>query len=56
MSDSDRVPTVVQVLAARGIVKADRRLGDESDPDVLRDAEWPIEEALDYHRPAKPVR
>lgn len=56
MSKSDRVPTVLQVLAAQAIVKADRRLGDESDPDILRDAEWPIEEALDYHRRAKPAR
>jgi hypothetical protein len=45
MTDADRVPTTTQVLAARVIVAGSRRLGEEVEPEIIRDAEWPLEKA-----------
>jgi hypothetical protein len=48
MSESDYVPTRIEILAAQALVKAGRRLGWEVSPEVLHDAEWPLEKAAPY--------
>jgi hypothetical protein len=47
----DRAPKELQIYAARVMVKADRRLGRDSDPRIRAIAEWPVEEAADYGQP-----
>lgn len=47
----ERAPKELQIYAARVMVKADRRLGRDSDPRIRAIAEWPIEEASDYGQP-----
>jgi hypothetical protein len=48
MTDDDDAPTHAEIYAARALVKGNRRLGRETPPDVIRDAEWPLEEAAPY--------
>ena len=43
-----RVPNRTQICAAQGLVSALERLGREVPSDVIRDAEWPIEDAAPY--------
>jgi hypothetical protein len=54
MSTTDRIPTRIQILASRGLVKLGKKLNRPVPEDVLRDAAWPLEEAAPY--PEKPQR
>jgi hypothetical protein len=54
MSTMERVPTRVQILASRGLVISLGRLGRSIPPDVIRDAEWPLEEAAPYPEKESP--
>jgi hypothetical protein len=47
----DRAPKEIVIYAARVIVKADRKLGRPTDPQIVAEAEWPIEKASDYGQP-----
>ena len=47
----DHAPKELQIYAARVMVKADRRLGRDSDPRIAAIAEWPVEKASDYGQP-----
>ena len=46
--DGEPIPTRAQIHAARAVLKASRRLGREVRPGIIRDAEWPLEEAAPY--------
>lgn len=48
MSTTDRIPTRVQILAAQGLVKLGKKRGWPVPDDVVRDAEWPMDEAAPY--------
>lgn len=47
----DRAPKELVIYAARVIVKANQRFGRPTDPQILAEAAWPIEEASDYGQP-----
>jgi hypothetical protein len=48
MSTTDRVPTRIQILAAQGLVMLGKKLNRPVPEDVVRDAEWPLDEAAPY--------
>jgi hypothetical protein len=47
----DRAPKELVIYAARVIVKANKRFGRPTDPQIVAEAEWPIEQASDYGQP-----
>ena len=51
MTDAERVPTVIDVLAAQAMVAAAKKLGCDLEPEVFRDAEWPLSKARPNRRP-----
>lgn len=46
--DGEPIPTRAQIYAARAVLKGSRRLGRDVEPGILRDANWPIENAAPY--------
>lgn len=48
MSTTDRIPTRIQILAAQGLVILGKKLNRPVSEDVIRDAEWPLDEAAPY--------
>jgi len=46
--DGEPIPTRLEILAARGLITVNRRLGREIPDWVFRDAEWPLEDAAPY--------
>ena len=46
--DGEPIPTRLEILAARGVLKASRLLGRDVEPGILRDASWPLGDAAPY--------
>ena len=49
MADDGRpIPRRDEIFAARGLIEASRVLGRRIPPEIIRDANWPLEDAAPY--------
>jgi len=46
--DGEPIPTRIEILAARGLIKTRRLLGRDVPPGIIRDANWLLQDAAPY--------